>query len=125
RELTTLMPWLDLKNAEWASHPVARAEPRQRNFARPDQAFAARAPGAHNLLVTWPTKLTLVPNLAEQVLALLRADRVQPEAAPIVADLLRTELPHPRIAPTPWDIAFSGTSPSSIGASSIGASHET
>lgn len=125
RELTTLMPWLDLKNAEWASHPVARAEPRQRNFARPDQAFAERAPGANNLLVAWPTKLTLVPNLAEQVFALLRADRVQPEAAPIVADLLRTELPHPRIAPTPWDIAFADAGLSSVGASSIGASHET
>lgn len=110
RELTALMPWLDLKNAEWASVPVARAERKQRNFARPDQAFADRAPGASNLLVAWPTKLTLAPNLAEQVFALLREDRVLPQAAAVDSSLLRAKLPYPEIAPTPWDIAFTGRS---------------
>jgi len=110
RELATLMPWLDLKNAEWASLTVARAEPKQRNFARPDQAFADRAPGASNLLVAWPTKLTLVPDLAERVFALLHEEQVLPQAAAVDSSLLRAALPYPGIARTPWDIAFTDRS---------------
>src|SRR5690606_41344660 len=39
RELATLSPWLDLKNADWASRTAARAEPEQRNFDRPARAL--------------------------------------------------------------------------------------
>lgn len=105
RELAALMPWLDLRNAEWANLPVARAEQRQGNFARPDNAFLGRAEGAGNLLVAWPTKLTLVPNLAQQLFTQLAQDQIKP-AASTGLEHLRQYLPKPGIAPTPWDLAF-------------------
>ncbi len=102
RELAELMPWLDLSTADWAALPVSRAEPRQRNLARPDNAFAAWAdcPGA--VIAAWPTKLTLSPHLAAEVARLLQERNIQPSrAAP--PDL---PLPRPGIAPAPWEVAF-------------------
>ncbi|WP_461518313.1 FAD-dependent oxidoreductase [Porticoccus sp.] len=103
RELADLMPWLDLSDARWASLPVDRAEPRQRNFARPDKAFASRAEGCANVIVAWPTKLTLSPNLADEVMALLRTMGIEPSCPGIpVLDFLE----RPPLAPTPWQTAF-------------------
>ena len=105
QELADLMPWLDFSQAEWATLPVERAEPLQRNFARPDNAFAAPVAGVNNLLVGWPTKLTLAPNLANETLALLQRAGVTPAGAQ-QANPLSHYLTHPPIARTPWDIAF-------------------
>lgn len=103
RELADLMPWLDLSGARWATLPVDRAEPRQRNFARPDKAFASRAEGCANVIVAWPTKLTLSPNLADEVIALLNKMETTPSgsAIPELGFLER-----PPLAPTPWQTAF-------------------
>jgi glycerol-3-phosphate dehydrogenase len=106
QELATLMPWLDFSASEWATLPVVRAEQRQKQFARPDDAFVGPATGTSNLLVAWPTKLTLTPNLAGQVLAILSADGVKPGPTPANLELLRQYFPHPPIAPTPWELAF-------------------
>lgn len=102
-ELQDLMPWLDLSAAQWATLPVQRAEPKQLNFARPDQAFAARASGVDNLYVGWPTKLTLAPNMSEAMLALLTADGIAPQYPQPPLDFL----PAAPIARSPWDILFS------------------
>ena len=103
QELQDLIPWMNLEGAQWATLPVERAEPLQVNFARPDNAFIERADGVTNLLVGWPTKLTLVPNLANQALQLLQADGVMPAANNIN---LHDYLPYADIAKTPWEIAF-------------------
>lgn len=109
KELAALMPWLDFSSAQWATLPVARAEPRQRNFARPDQAFAARAQRADgaacHILVGWPTKLTLAPNMANSMLSLLADDQITPSHAATDASFL----PPAPLAHTPWDIAFNQT----------------
>lgn len=105
RELATLMPWLDLSEAEWAAWPVDRAEPRQRNFARPDNAFAAWIGGASNVIAAWPTKLTLSPHLATEVLRLLRERSIGPSQA----QAPNLSLPQPDIAATPWETAFGVT----------------
>ena len=103
RELADLMPWVDLADAKWATLPVDRAEPRQRNFARPDKAFASRAEGCDNVIVAWPTKLTLCPNLADEVIGLLDRLQVKPSDTPVPAlDFLA----RPPLAPTPWHTAF-------------------
>ncbi|WP_461517340.1 FAD-dependent oxidoreductase [Porticoccus sp.] len=103
RELADLMPWLDLSGARWATLPVDRAEPRQRNFARPDKAFASRAEGCGNVIVAWPTKLTLSPNLADEVMALLKKMETTPSGSAIPElDFLE----RPPLAPTPWQTAF-------------------
>jgi glycine/D-amino acid oxidase-like deaminating enzyme len=103
RELQELIPWVNLEGAEWATLHVDRAEPLQANLVRPDNAFIARADGASNLLVGWPTKLTLAPNLSNQALELLAADGVIPSPA---TSHLHNYLPQAEIAKTPWEIAF-------------------
>ena len=104
-ELGALLPWVDLKDAQWATLPVNRAEPRQRNFARPDQAYADWAQGCHNVIAAWPTKLTLAPNLANAVLELLKGRGILPDRK---SDTSACTLPlaRPSIAPTPWQNAF-------------------
>ncbi|PHS75254.1 MAG: glycerol-3-phosphate dehydrogenase [Porticoccus sp.] len=103
-ELAALMPWVDLGNAQWATLRVDRAEPRQRNFVRPDKAFVSRAESCPNVMVAWPTKLTLTPNLADQAIALIQGQSLlQPSAAPIPE---LGFLGHPPLATTPWYTVF-------------------
>ncbi len=109
QELSELIPWVDLSYAEWATLPVTRAEPLQPNFIRPDNAFVAPAEGCNNVLVAWPTKLTLVPNLANQVLDILQTAKLTAgaslDSSTAIAQL-RQMLPAPPIATTPWELAF-------------------
>lgn len=103
KELAELMPWVDLSKAEWATLAVDRAEPRQHNFARPDQAYASATKECPNLTVAWPTKLTLCPNLADEVIELLATQKILPSSTP-VPDLHFLSVP--AIAATPWQTAF-------------------
>lgn len=105
-ELAELMPWVGFRGARWATLPISRAEPLQPNFIRPDNAFVAPAPGVDNLLVAWPTKLTLAPNLANQILDLLARTGLAPQPAQDVFHQLHDHFHFPPIAQTPWDIAF-------------------
>ena len=104
-ELHELMPWLDFSHAQWASLRIDRAEPRQIGLTRPDNAFAQPADNMHNVIVAWPTKLTLAPNLANQLLALLQQQNILPSNK---TDSLQTLqcLPTPTVATPPWDTAF-------------------
>lgn len=102
RELTELLPWVNLDGARWATVPIERAEPKQRHLVRPDQAFAQWIDSRANVIAAWPTKLTLAPNLANAVLELLTARKMAPSGHVIP----RLPLPRPPIAPTPWQMAF-------------------
>jgi hypothetical protein len=102
-ELTELIPWINLEGADWATLPVERAEPLQPNFVRPDNAFIQPAEGASNLLVGWPTKLTLAPNLANQTLEWLQKAGIEPHHnKPGLQDYLS----YAAVAKTPWENAF-------------------
>jgi glycerol-3-phosphate dehydrogenase len=107
-EMKDLLPWVNLSDASWASLPVERAEPRQINFTRPDNAFVSKATECNNVLVSWPTKLTLAPNLANQVLDILNNEKINPRASSDTgkADVLARNLAVPPIAATPWELAF-------------------
>lgn len=103
RELAELLPWVQLGGeARWATLQIDRAEPRQRGLVRPDQAFAEWADCPGNALIAWPTKLSLCPNLAQQVAERLEARGIAPRGGAL------PELPldHPPLAPTPWREAF-------------------
>lgn len=110
-ELHSLIPWLNLQGAEWATLPIERAEPLQPGFVRPDNAFVDRVAGT-NALVGWPTKLTLAPNLANQVLDFLQQDGIAPGPTPastksLLDNLcLRDYLPYAEPGKTPWEQAF-------------------
>lgn len=103
-ELQSLIPWMNLTGAEWACLPIERAEPQQPGLVRPDNAFVAPAPGVDNLVVGWPTKLTLAPNLANRVLELFNRKQITPTFSP-TTELTRLLRPAP-LAKTPWELAF-------------------
>ena len=103
QELEELIPWVNLDGAEWATLPIERAEPLQPGFARPDNAFIAKADGTTNLLVGWPTKLTLAPNLANQTLGLLADAGITPSLG---NTNLHQYLAYATLAKTPWELAF-------------------
>ena len=75
KELKKLMPWVDLGNARWGTLRVNRAEPRQSKLLRPDAAYCKQV---QNGMVTWPTKLALAPNLADEVIRNLDAKGIKP-----------------------------------------------
>ncbi len=85
--LAECLPWLDLSGASYDTLRIDRAEPRQQDGRRPDQAYAERA---GNVLCCWPTKLSLVPNLADQVLDLLK-DQTPARPQPAAPGLTRAE----------------------------------
>lgn len=86
RELGELLPWVDLGEARWATLRVDRAEPAQSGLTRPDNAFLAEQ---GRLLVGWPTKLALAPDLADRVFASLERDAIRPSGQPPLPDLPR------------------------------------
>ncbi|MBL4780757.1 MAG: FAD-dependent oxidoreductase [Porticoccaceae bacterium] len=105
REMRELLPWVDLSDAQWATLPVERAEPLQRNFARPDQAYAAWAGNCENVIAAWPTKLTLAPNLSTQIVDLLTKKGIDPTySSPIILPLET-----PSMAVPPWQELFGET----------------
>lgn len=98
QELGELLPWIDLSGAEWRTLRIERAEPAQSGLVRPDNAFLATQ---GKLLVGWPTKLALAPDLADRVLASLERDGIQPGDCPALPPL-----PRPSVSPAPWDSLF-------------------
>ncbi|WP_339408804.1 FAD-dependent oxidoreductase [Pseudomonas sp. EA_35y_Pfl2_R5] len=98
KELSELLPWIDLSAAQWATLRVERAEPAQSGLVRPDNAFLHEQ---DKLLVGWPTKLALAPDFADRVLAALSRDGIQPtQHTPLPA------LPRPSVAPPAWEELF-------------------
>lgn len=95
KEMQQLLPWIDLSDAHWASLRVDRAEPAQSSLIRPDNAFLA---DQGRLLVGWPTKLALAPDLADRVLAAFERDGIKPGQHPTPE-----ALPRPPIAQPVWE----------------------
>lgn len=92
-ELETCVPWLDWRDATFESLRVDRAEPATEGGSRPDQAFV-HAEGA--VVTGWPTKLSLVPDLGDQIMAAL------PPPDPSVGSALPT-WPVAGMATLPWE----------------------
>lgn len=93
------MPWVTWDDAEFSTVSIDRAEPKQAAGLRPDEAFVQAAAGAGgNVLVCWPTKLSLVPDLADKVAPLLAApaDCATPTGA-------EPTLPTPAMGRAPWE----------------------
>jgi glycine/D-amino acid oxidase-like deaminating enzyme len=93
-ELTECLPWIDLTGARFESLRIDRAEPARHGGLRPDEAHVA---ASANVLVCWPTKLALAPDLGDKVLAALSIEPAQPCGG------VATDLPRPRVAYSPWD----------------------
>ena len=90
RELEAHFPWMDWAEASIETYRIDRAEPRQPGGRRPDEAFAA---AIGPCILCWPTKLALIPDLADRVLKLL---------PPPCGDSPTLNLPAPEIGAPPW-----------------------
>ena len=90
-ELAACVPWVDWREARITTLRIDRAEPAQAGGSRPDQAFVA---ARGHTVVAWPTKLSLVPDLGDRVLALLPPPCGGPTPA--------LDLPAARVGPLPW-----------------------
>jgi glycerol-3-phosphate dehydrogenase len=100
-ELFDLFPWVNFGDTQWATLRIDRAEPKQKGLVKPDKAFANAADQHANIIVAWPTKLTLAPNMADAVEALLHIKTKAPPLPAFCADL-----PAPRVAKPCWELLF-------------------
>lgn len=94
KELQSLMPWLDFSAMQWSTLNIDRAEPKQKEGQRPSTSYLFEE---NNVITTWPTKLALAPNLANDVLKQLEKDNVTKSAADDMP-----EFDHALIADLPW-----------------------
>ncbi len=96
-KIKTMFPWADLNDAKWHSFFINRAEAKTPNGKRPETASLHQY---KNIIVCWPSKLTLSPNLGQQVFSLLKEQNIIPGTYDNPAI---TALPFPGVATTPWD----------------------
>lgn len=67
-ELAEIVSWVDLSDCEFSTLRIDRAEAGQTEGLRPDRPYAEKF---GNVIVCWPTKLTLAPMLGDRVLSLM------------------------------------------------------
>ncbi len=94
-ELDRCVPWVNWADASLETSHWNRAEPLlpgKQGGQRPDEAFTASIDGC---IVCWPTKLSLTPDLGDQVLARL--------GAPAGVAAPTPDLPPPSVGALPWE----------------------
>ena len=97
-EIRRWLPGLDLTRAKIAIYRAVRAEARTAASRRPSGVHANRvAPG---MVVAWPTKLSMVPVLADEVFGILQFDLKAPEGYDEIPPW-----PTPAVARYPWEEA--------------------
>jgi hypothetical protein len=96
RELTDILPWLDLSAMRWAGFRVERAEPRQKRGVRPDKPFLEIR---DRVAVAWPTKLAFAPALAGELLDYLQREQIKPCCSGVPS----IDWPRPPLARFPWE----------------------
>jgi glycine/D-amino acid oxidase-like deaminating enzyme len=97
-EIRRWLPRLDLRQTEIAIYRAVRAEARTAAHRRPSGVHASRvAPGK---VVAWPTKLSMVPVLAEEVFEILRLDLKAPGGYDETPPWSKPEVAH-----YPWEEA--------------------
>lgn len=90
KELNTFLSWIDFDQCEFSTYRIDRAEP-ETGGIRPDEPYVTQI---GNIMVCWPTKMTLVPLLGDMVL-----ERLGPPGAG--ATVFSTS---PVIATAPWEV---------------------
>ena len=94
-ELQACLPWISWDDARIETLRVDRAEPRHPQGKRPDHAFAQ----ANGPIVTcWPTKLSLMPDLADRVQAML-----DPPSGIAEISTATLNLPKATVGVAPWE----------------------
>lgn len=92
-------PWVNVSQAQWQSFYINRAEASADNKHRPDDASLI---DKDDVLVTFPTKLTLTPSLADKVVDHLRDKGITGSAADSSQDFGK-QLEAARIGRAHWE----------------------
>jgi glycerol-3-phosphate dehydrogenase len=98
-EVRAVIPGIDLSQAEWTGYRVDRAEQRTPGGTRPE-SVGILCEG--NLITAWPTKLALVPYLAERILervGSLGTDSNDSREETAICEAW----PRPQVALLPWE----------------------
>ena len=98
RQLQVFFPWLELEQAQWNSFHIDRAEASTANRQRPDDAVFTQQ---NNAIVVFPTKFTLIPTLADRLVAHLQASAAK-ATGPSSKVPLGNHLPRPPMGRTRW-----------------------
>ena len=96
-EIRAVLPELPLHGVSWASYRIDRAEA-DRGGRRPDDVSVVKT---GNVIVAWPTKLALVPRLADMISAKLAGPAAG--ATDLPAGIF-DDWPHPDVARPPWEV---------------------
>jgi len=99
-EIRHWLPGLDFSGVEIALYRAVRAEAKTADLRRPSGVHVSQV--APRVVVAWPTKLSLAPVLADEVLAFVAKDLKEP------AGYDQNSLPswpHPPVARYPWEEA--------------------
>ncbi len=95
-ELRAVMPEIDLSCAEWSTYRVDRAEGITKGGMRPNDVCIVKE---GNTVAAWPTKMVLVPSLADRIRRLLP----KPTAPAAKSDGMIHSWPRPQVADPPWE----------------------
>ena len=98
REIRRWLPDLELKSLEIALYHAVRAEGRTDALRRPSGVHASQV--ARGVVIGWPTKLSMVPVLADEILQLVQGELKEPSG-----DNETPPWPSPDIARYPWEDA--------------------
>ncbi len=93
-------PWFQISGANWKSFFINRSEADVQNNYRPDDAVVK---SEENILVAWPTKLTLVPSLADKVLTKMAESGMAPQRKDDSLNELQSVFNRPSLAKAYWD----------------------
>lgn len=100
KEMSSLFKHLDWSQKQWSTWFGTRAEAYCSTGRLPSGPIIQEY---DNVLVVWPTKLTLTPLLGDQVLVELAERGVRPKHSVPTSSLL--SLPQPLVQATPWEQA--------------------
>ena len=95
KELNDLIPWLDLKGAQWGVLEINRAEIKKTGTTRPDSFSIEKH---EDVITAWPTKLALAPVLADELVNMIDEDSIERDS-----DLFLPEWEPLEYADFPWD----------------------
>jgi len=99
RELALTLPWIDWRQAEIDTLRIDRAEPRQHLGTKPDEACVV---SCGNAMLCWPTKLSLVPDLGDQVLNAINPATPAANQNPASLNEPPSPVAQPPVAQPPW-----------------------
>ena len=91
-ELAAIMPWMDYSGCEFSTFRIDRAEAGGETLLRPDTPYVRRH---GNVVVCWPTKLTLAPMMGDMFMKLMAEPKAALAAAP--------NLPRASIGRSSWE----------------------